>query len=330
AQSFVEFVGNTNRERIRFRGNGYNFSLPIVSENGSRDPLYYVIDKHYGASDHTVYIGRGIPAIMFITWPDPHYHSSMDVPQFLDPTQFKRAVVVTVGAMSLLASAGDESALKIADENIGRGAERMGWNQRKGLGYLADATSGGELLEAYKEARNAVRHQTNVEKAVVRSASILFDNPANGQTQLQPFEALIDQRGAALQSEVAVAYRLRAAQLKVPATEPVLTAEEQQASRLLVERIPSENAGRGGGRGGFGAPQTPELQAVQQALQKIPQHMRSEFNLLANQKKTALEVRDFVAGEFDPLPLADVMTYLRAQEKAGQIRLTEQAVPKKR
>ena len=25
---------------------------------------------------------------------------------------------------------------------MGRGTERMGWNQRKGLGYMADATNG--------------------------------------------------------------------------------------------------------------------------------------------------------------------------------------------
>jgi hypothetical protein len=323
AQSFVEFVGNTNRERIRFRSNGYNFSLPIVSPNGSQDPLYYVIDKHYGASDHTVYIARGIPAIMFITWPDPHYHSSMDVPQFLDPTMFKRAAVVTIGAMSLLASAGDDEGLKVAQENVGRGTERMGWNQRKGLGYLADATTGVELLDAYKEARNAVRHQGAIEKAVVRSAAVLFANQADGLKQLQPFEGLIDQKAVALQNEVSLAYRLRAGQLKVPPTEPVMTALEREASRLLVERVPGQGGGRGG-FGGGGASQTPEQLAVQQAQQKIPQHMRSEMNLILGQRKTVLEIRDFVAGEFDPLPLADVMTLLRAQEKAGQIRLTPQ------
>ena len=43
----------------------------------------------------------------------------------------------------------------------------------------------------------------------------------------------------------------------------------------------------------------------------------------ARQKKTALEFRDFLAGEFDPLPLADVMTYLRAREQAGVIRLVK-------
>ena len=323
AQSFVEFVGNTNRERIRFRSNGYNFSLPITSPNGSQDPLYYVIDKHYGASDHVVYINKGIPAIMFITWPDPHYHSSLDVPQFLDPTMFKRAAVVTIGAMSLLASAGDDAALKIAQENVGRGTERMGLSQRKGLGYMADAANGTELVEAYKEAKNAVRHQGNIEKAVVRSASILFATPADGLRQLQPFEALIDQKATALQGEVTLAYRLRAQQLKAQPTEPVMTALEREASQILVER-PGSAGGGGGGRGGGAANQTPEQQAVQQAALKIPQHMRTEFGVLEGQKKTALEIRDFVAGEFDPLPLADAMTYLRAQEKAGQVKLTAQ------
>jgi hypothetical protein len=287
--------------------------------------LYYVIDKHYGSSDHTVYISRGIPAIMFITWPDPHYHSSMDVPQFLDPTMFKRAAVVTVGAMSLLASAGDDEGLKVAHENVGRGTERMGWNQRKGLGYMADAKSGVELVDAYKEAKNAVRHQANIEKAVVRSASVLFANPGDGAKQLQPFEALIDQTATTLQGEVTLAYKLRSGQLKVAPVEPTMTAMEKEASTLLVERVATDNPRGGGGGRRFGAgPLSPEEQSVQSALAKIPQHMRSELNLLQGQKKTALETRDFVAGEFDPLPIGDLMAVFRAQEKAGTIRLTPQ------
>ena len=36
---------------------------------------------------------------------------------------------------------------------------------------------------------------------------------------------------------------------------------------------------------------------------------------------TALEIRDFLSGEFEPVPLADVMAVLRARETSGQIRL---------
>ena len=37
---------------------------------------------------------HGIPAVMFITWPDMWYHSSQDTPDKQDPTQYKRAAVV--------------------------------------------------------------------------------------------------------------------------------------------------------------------------------------------------------------------------------------------
>jgi hypothetical protein len=45
------------------------------------------------------------------------------------------------------------------------------------------------------------------------------------------------------------------------------------------------------------------------------------LTILLGKKKTALEIRDFLSGEFEPVPLADVMTVLRARESAGQIKL---------
>ena len=49
--------------------------------------------------------------------------------------------------------------------------------------------------------------------------------------------------------------------------------------------------------------------------------MNAEATILLGQRKTALEIRDFLSGEFEPIPLADVMRYLRAREQAGAIRL---------
>lgn len=49
--------------------------------------------------------------------------------------------------------------------------------------------------------------------------------------------------------------------------------------------------------------------------------MNAEFSLLLGQRKTALEIRDFLSGEFTPLPLADLMAVLRAREAAGTVRL---------
>src|SRR5678815_2212146 len=143
---------------IRDRAGGYAPVQPIVSPNGSSDAFYIKIDKHYGSSDHVTYMQHGIPAVMFITWPDMWYHSSQDTPDKQDPTQYKRAAVVGTGALAALAAGSDEMAARILNENIGRGLARMGDAHTKGLGYLADAPAGTGLLPAYKEAMVAIRH----------------------------------------------------------------------------------------------------------------------------------------------------------------------------
>lgn len=323
-QSFLEWAGNVTRERVRYRTLGYGASLPITAPNGSRDPLYYVVDKHYGASDHVTYMQHGIPALMFITWPDMWYHSSQDTPEKQDPTQYKRAAVVGIGALSTLASARDQMAARVAAESLSRGAERMGAAERKGLSYLTDAADPTGLSAGYKDALVTIRHQAAIEKAVMRSAAVLFDNPAEGQKRLSAYEPLIDQHAAALTAEVKSTFAQAAALRNVQPAEPAPTDLEREASRLVAERLPAP-PGRGAG-GGFGG-------GFGQGQPVVPQHMLAELNILTGQNTTVLEIRDFLSGEFEPLPLADLMSFLRDMEKAGRVKLTlkpEPAPPKKK
>jgi hypothetical protein len=268
---------------------------------------------------------------MFITWPDNWYHSSQDTPDKQDSTQYKRAAVVATGAMAVLASGGDELAARVVSENLSRGTERMGESYRKALSYMADAPNAGSLSAAYREAMVTIKHQADVEKGVVRSAKVLFDNTADGEKKVQAFEPLIEKRAAALLDEAKAAYALQAAQRRTAAAEPVMTAEEREASTLLIECVngsgfsgcqaaPGAAGGRGAPGGGFGGGGGGGRGALGSGL---PQHMTAEATILLGQKKTALEFRDFLAGEFDPIPLADVMTYLRAREQAGTIRLVK-------
>ena len=68
----------------------------------------------------------------------------------------------------------------------------------------------------------------------------------------------------------------------------------------------------------------PEERArVQADLRKVSTHMTAELNVLIGQKRTALEIRDFLSGEFEPLSLGDLLDYLRAQETLGVVKLTE-------
>src|SRR4051812_36014407 len=131
-QSMMEFVSEVTRERIRYRANGYVPSLAVQSPNGSDDAFYIKIDKHYGSSDHVTYMQHGVPSVMFITWPDNWYHSSQDTPDKQDATQYKRAAVVAVGAMAVLATGGGELAAPGGSGNPARGAERVGGAPPKG------------------------------------------------------------------------------------------------------------------------------------------------------------------------------------------------------
>jgi len=310
AQSMMEYIADISRERVRFRSLGYAPSQPVESPRGSKDAFYIKIDKHYGASDHVTYMQHGIPAVMFITWPDMWYHSSEDTPDKQDPTQYKRAAAVALGSLAALSSGTDEMAARIAQENVGRGLARMGESHTKGMGYLADAKDAASLMTAYREARNAIAHQAMVEKAVVRSASVLWTDVAEGEKRVAVFEPLIDRRATVLMDEVKAAYQLQAAQRGVPATEPRMTAAEREASTTVVQ--PVQGAGRGGRGGGRGA-QGPRL----------PDEFNAESNLLLGRGMTVLEMRDFLSGEFTPLPLSDLMVVMKAREAAGQVTLTK-------
>ena len=311
AQSMIEYIADISRERVRYRRDGYGASQPVESPNGSTDAFYIKVDKHYGSSDHVTYMQHGIPAVMFITWPDMWYHSSQDTPDKQDPTQYKRAAAVGTGALAALASGTDEMAARILSENVGRGLSRMGESHTKGLGYMADATNAATLTNGYREARIAILHQAEVEKDVVNSASILWTNVNKGKQETATFAPLIDQRATGLLSEVKAAYQLQAAQRGVQASEPVMTAQEREAARLVVESVGGTGrggpggGGGGGGGGGRGAANTGP---------SVPQEMNAELTILIGQHKTALEIRDFLSGEFTPLPLADLMAVLHARE----------------
>jgi hypothetical protein len=190
----------------------------------------------------------------------------------------------------------------------------MGESHTKGLGYMADATDAATLMDGYKEARVAILHQADVEKRVVNSAAVLWTNVNDGKQKTAAFAPLIDQRASSLLNEVKATYQLQARQRGLSAPEPVMTAQEREAANLVVESVGGARGGRGGGGGGGG-------RGGANAGPTVPQEMNAEFTILLGQHRTALEIRDFLSGEFTPLPIADLMTVLHAREPAGTVKL---------
>lgn len=308
AQSMMEYIADISRERVRFRRSGYAASQPVESPRGSKDAFYIKIDKHYGSSDHVTYMQHGIPAVMFITWPDMWYHSSEDTPDKQDPTQYKRAAAVGLGGLAVLATGTDDVATRVLADNLGRGLSRMGESHTKGLGYIADA-SPDNLSVMYREAQVAIRHQAEIEKDVVRSASVMWTDTTDGTRKTNAFLPLIDQRATALLAEVTAAYRLAAMQYGLKPVDPKLTVEEAAAAKLGIEVAPRTTGGAR--RAGGGGP-------------SLPEEYNAEFSLLLGRGMTALQMRDFLSGEFTPIALADVMAVLRAREESGTIKLVAQ------
>ncbi|WP_213979061.1 M28 family peptidase [Sphingomonas sp. dw_22] len=310
AQSMMEYVSDITRERVRFRRSfsGYAPTQPVESPHGSKDAFYIKIDKHYGSSDHVTYMQHGIPAVMFITWPDMWYHSSEDTPDKQDPTQYKRAAVVGLGGLVALSTGTDAMAAKVVAENLARGTGRMGEAQVKGLGYITDAGDAG-LPMAYREARNAIRHQAEIEKAVVRSANVMWTDVPAGKKKTAAIASLIDKRAEALLAEAQATFQMEAAQHGIGASEPVVTPEEREAAAIMVKPGPKAPAP---GTRGSPAPGP-----------NLPDEYMAEFQILvARGNMTVLQIRDFLSGEFTPLPLADLMATLKAREAAGLITLT--------
>ena len=101
------------------------------------------------------------------------------------------------------------------------------------------------------------------------------------------------------------------------ATEPVVSAEEREAAATVVESVGGGRGGAGGRGGGGGGGRGGAAQGP-----RLPDEFNAEFNQLLGKNMTVLEIRDFLSGEFTPLPLADVMAVLKAREASGQVRLT--------
>ncbi len=125
-----------------------------------------------------------------------------------------------------------------------------------------------------------------------------------------------------MQFELKAFYQAQAQRWKAQAVEPYPTDAEKQAARLYPERV--------GEAGRVGALQqalqrlpAEERAAIETRLRKVPQHMTPELNALLGQKKSVLAIRNFLSGEFEPLPVADLLETLRAQEKLGLLKITE-------
>jgi len=304
-QQFFEYVGDTNREKVQNRRVAYSFRYPIIDPQGTHDPFYFNIDKHYGSSDHSSFLRFGVPAVLFNNWPDVGYHTSEDRTFNADPTQLKRAALIGVATLSSIANADDAGAMRIAELTMGNAAQRTG--VQLGLALQMIGEGGG-----YAEARNLV-HQAYVrEGEAIHSATILAKDGAM-KGKIDALAKTFTDSGESAD----IARLNQYASAKGVSTSVSVSADDQKAAKLVPIRKKPAPTGFGGGGGAAAAGGTP----VDPAEQSRQQYNAMEMRGFADGKRSVLEIKNALSAEYGPQETAKVLAFFEELAKTGEFEL---------
>ncbi len=234
AESFYHYMGATNKAFVATGVGRPEATKPVMSVTGSRDPFYYSINAHYGASDHEVFSdwGMQIPGVIMITWPDNYYHTSGDRPAICDPTQLHRAIVLVAVSAYTIAEADEAGAVKIASEVASNAGKRMSIKMRNDLTKLNGATA-EDLAALYKSARFNQDALLQNELATVASVLELAPSSSVLQKYITSLQEEIRTAWSANSNSIDAAMKAKAGILGVaPMKGVTLTAEEKAASKI--------------------------------------------------------------------------------------------------
>lgn len=302
SQQFFEFVGETNREKVNNRRISYSYSYPILDPQGSRDQFYYNIEKHYGASDHVVYLAQGIPAILYNNWPDIAYHTSEDSVENSDPTQLKRAGFIAWASTLAAASISGPGSLRVAELVAGYAAERSGRLLSETLRYLALS---GSLRGALNRTRLAYLREADA----IRSAKVFAAGDAATAARIDALAQAFADSGTAADTARIRAY---AAALNLP--EQPLSPTESEAASLIPTPKPGDT-GRSLGFGGGGG-RTPES-----ATPTLSGLGAQEARAFANGRNSILDIADAVSSEFGRIDVQLFLDYFKKEAAANRLTL---------
>ena len=234
AESFYHYMGATNKSFVATGVGRPDATKPVHSVTGSRDPFYYSINAHYGASDHEVFSDWGVqaPGVIMITWPDNYYHTSGDRPEICDPTQLHRAIVLAAASAYTVANANSGDAVKIATEVAANAAKRMSIKMKLDLTEFNNADA-ENFAALYRKARFNQDAMLNNEVATL--ATVLELAPAS--VPLKEFVSAMQENvkaaWAANCKSIDAAMKAKATALGIaPLKGIALTAAEKAASKV--------------------------------------------------------------------------------------------------
>lgn len=234
AESFYHYMGATNKAFVATGVGRPDATKPVYSVTGSRDPFYYSINAHYGASDHEVFSDWGVqaPGVIMITWPDNYYHTSGDRPEICDPTQLHRAIVLAAASAYTVANADSGDAVKIATEVAANAAKRMSIKMKQDLTEFNNANA-ANFASLYRKARFNQDAMLNNETATLGTVLELAPASAPLKEFVSAMQENVKAAWSANCKSIDAAMKAKAAALGIaPLKGIALTAEEKAASKV--------------------------------------------------------------------------------------------------
>jgi aminopeptidase YwaD len=320
-ENYYNFVGLSNKAGLAVSGRE-GFVNRIVSMTGSDDPFYYSIDDHYGSSDHEVFNDWGVqvPGIMMITWPDLYYHTSQDIADKCDPTQFKRVCFIGAAAAYTIAGAEDQLALKIAGEAVGNASARIGKQAQRAINEI-DAANKENFELIYKKTKGYIEAAAINEKATVMSTAELAKNPDSYAISMTKVTASIEAAAKTSVASFDAFADLKSRSLQLPGITFKATELENKAKKIIpkMTSLVTENSYRG----------------YSALISKLDPKVRETYPLkgrgldtqelgrLCNGINSALDIKKLLdtqmkQGETD---LQDVVNYINILKEAGLVTL---------
>jgi len=317
-ENVYRYVGETNRSYVT-NGMSGAFQKRIVAPSGSEEPMYYYVGTHFGSSDHEVFNdwGVGVPGIVMNTWPDQWYHTSQDRPDKIDPTQMKRATIITAAAAYTIASADARMAGQISGEIVSNAAGRLGHQLARGLEEMK-AAGKDTFPTVVKKTRAYIEAAAVNERATLDSVRQLVA----GEVKFNPYLEGLKSAVTSLELGHLRTYdenaRWTASLLGLPSTTSKPTEIELKAAKIVPKPLPKIK------EGGYQGYRTAIMETMKQAGKAAPDRSQLpspiEIQLLCDGRNSALTIKKMLDTQFrQESSLEAILAYLEILKKAGLV-----------
>ncbi|MFQ6077147.1 MAG: DUF4910 domain-containing protein [Candidatus Bathyarchaeia archaeon] len=291
--------------------------LKAFSDTTALPAMRYKVTPYSGGSDHYVFDDPtiGSPCVAFIHWPDRFYHTSGDTIDRVDPDELKRVGVTVAVAALIVASAGSDEALMIANETTLKAVGRIKAATQRALRQALKKKGEGKTEEAERAlgiGMVTIEHAAKREIEAIRSVKRIY----RGSDLDDLLESLIE--------EVREAERVEKSKLNSLAERMGLKIEAPKMSGEMASKVPIR---------GFAAPldQTnfrlrlgdAEYMWYREKTKRnriFRAKMIETINLMDG-KRTVEDIYRAVTAEYGEIKIGDLTKFLRDLEKVGLIDL---------